>query len=76
MIRLRIKEVAQQKGISMTRLSQRSEISYNTIKTFFRDPYRPINTDVLKRIAKVLGVPPLDLLEDVPDQEGDAPKQD
>ncbi len=76
MIRLRIKEVAQQKGISMTRLSQRSEISYNTVKTFFRDPYRPINTDVLERIAKVLGVPPLDLLEDVPDQEGDAPKQD
>jgi DNA-binding Xre family transcriptional regulator len=67
MIRLRIKEVAQQKSISMTRLSQRSEISYNTIKTFFRDPYRPISTDVLVRIARVLGVPPLELLEDVPD---------
>lgn len=69
MIRLRIKEVAQQKGISMTRLSQRTEISYNTMKTFFRDPYRPISTDVLERIARVLDIPPLDLLEDVPDKD-------
>jgi DNA-binding Xre family transcriptional regulator len=68
-LRLRIKEVAQAKGISMTKLSQRSEVSYNTVKSLFRNPYRTVNTDVLERLAKVLDVSPLDLLEYMPDTE-------
>ncbi len=74
MLRLLIKEVAQAKGISMTKLSQRSEVSYNTVKSLFRNPYRPVNTDVLERLAKVLNVSPLDLLEYVPDDDRPQPQ--
>jgi len=31
--------------------------------------FRPVNTDILAQIAKVLGVPATELLEDVPDEE-------
>lgn len=70
MLRLRIKEVAEQKGVSMTKLSYRSEVSYNTIKSYYHDPYRPFSSATLERIARALDVSPLELLEYIPD--GDA----
>ncbi len=68
MLRLRVKEVAEDKGISMTKLSQRSEVSYNIVKAIFRDPYRVVTTETIQRLAKALGVPATELLEDVPDE--------
>lgn len=65
MLRLRVKEVAEEKGISMTKLSQRSEVSYNTIRDIYRNPLRPISTEILERLAKVLEVPTIELLEEV-----------
>lgn len=76
MLRLRIKEVAKQKGVSMTQLSYRAEVSYNTIKSYYRDPYRPFNSETLKRIARALGVSPLELLEDIPGDEPPARNND
>lgn len=69
MIRLRIKEIAEEKGLNMTKLSQRSEVSFNTVKSIFRDPYRTINTDTLDRLAKALGVSVHDLIDEVPDED-------
>lgn len=63
MIRLRIKEVAEEKGISMHKLSQISQVSYNIIRTMFNDPLHITNTDTLGRIADALGVPPGELIE-------------
>jgi DNA-binding Xre family transcriptional regulator len=68
-LRLRVKEVAEAKGISMTKLSHRTEISYNTIKSLFRNPYRTVNTDTLVRIARVLEVPVTELIEEIPNEE-------
>ncbi len=73
MIRLKIKEIAEQKGFSMTKLSHRSEVSFNTIKSLFRDPYRSVNTETLERIAKALGVSPVDLIEYIPDDQQPQP---
>ena len=66
--RLRIKEVATEKGMSMTKLSHRSEVAYNTIRKLFRDPYAEVTVTTLRRLADVLGVSVKDLLEDVPDE--------
>jgi transcriptional regulator with XRE-family HTH domain len=66
MLRLRVKEVAKEKGLSMNKLSQRSEVSYHIISGIFRDPYRVITTETLQRIADALGVPVTELIEDVP----------
>ena len=67
MIRLRVKEVAEAKGLNMTKLSQRSEVSFTTVKSMFRNPYRTVNTETLDRIAKALGVSVFDLMEEVSD---------
>jgi DNA-binding Xre family transcriptional regulator len=65
--RVRIKEVAEEKGMSMTKLSHRSEVAYNTIRKLFRDPYAEVTVTTLRRLADALGVSVKDLLEDVPD---------
>ena len=64
MLRLRIREVAQAKGISMSKLSRLADVNYKTIQTIWRDPYRGLNTTTLERIAKALGVPTAELIED------------
>lgn len=66
MIKLKVKEIAEAKGMTMTKLSHRSEISFNTIKSIFRNPYRTINTDTLDRLAEALEVTPADLIEYTP----------
>jgi DNA-binding Xre family transcriptional regulator len=65
--RLRVKEVAQEKGISLTKLSQRSEVAYNTVRRVWRDPFTDVTLSTLQRLADVLGVNVRELVESVPD---------
>jgi len=67
MVRLRVREIAEQKGISRTKLSRLSDTNYKTIDAIWKDPYREIGSITLGRIAKVLGVRTGDLIEDLPD---------
>ena len=67
MIRLRVKEVAQEKGVGMLRLSRLADVSYRTVQGVWRDPYREISIKTLEKFAKALGVPSRELIEDVPD---------
>ena len=69
MIRLKIREVAAEKKISMRKLSKSADIAYNTLRTIYRDPYRQITTGTLDRLAKALGVDASELIESVPDEE-------
>ena len=68
-VRLKVKEIAEQKGISMTRLSRLADTNYKTINALWNDPYREVTTTTLDKIARALGVPVTDLLEQVPDEE-------
>ncbi|HLZ58359.1 MAG TPA: helix-turn-helix transcriptional regulator [Ktedonosporobacter sp.] len=70
-IRLRVKEVAEEKGFNMSKLSHRSEVSFNTVKSLFRNPYRTLNIDTLHRLAETMGVSIHDLIEEVPDDYAD-----
>ncbi len=67
-VRLRVKEVAKEKGISMGRLQREANIAYNTVKRMFKDPYYITTTETLGKLARVLGVQPGELLEEVPDE--------
>jgi len=67
-VRLKVKEVAEQKNISLTRLSQRSEVAYNTVRRLWREPYSDVSISTLKRLADVLGVDVRDLIENVSDE--------
>lgn len=69
MIRLRIKEIAESKGINQGQLSRLSDVGYTTIRRIFDDPYYSVNMSTLERIAKALGVPATELIEEVPDDQ-------
>ncbi len=66
-VRLRVKEIAQEKGISMGKLSRNADVSLNTIKRIYAEPFYITTTETLGKIAKVLGVPVGSLIEDVSD---------
>lgn len=66
--RLRVKEVAESKRISLTKLSQRSEVAYNTVRRMWRDPSVDVSIYTLQRLADVLQVNVNELLESVPDE--------
>ena len=65
-VRLRVKEVAASKSVSMTKLHIKSEVAYNTIRRIFRDPYVEITTTTLARLAEALNVSVHELIEDAP----------
>lgn len=65
-VRLRIKEVAREKGIGMGKLHRSADVAYNTVKRMYRDPYYITTTETLGKIARALGVSPGELIEEVP----------
>ncbi len=67
-VRLKVKEIAQQKGMSMGKLSRTADVSYRTIKLIYDDPYRDVSTHTLNKLAQALGVDVSELIESVPDQ--------
>ena len=62
-----VKEVAREKGISMGKLHRAADVSYKTIKRIYSDPFYATTTITLGKLAKVPGVPPGELIEEVPD---------
>jgi transcriptional regulator with XRE-family HTH domain len=68
MVRLRVKEIAERKGMSMGKLSRLADVSYKTVKRIYDDPLYSPTVATLGRLAKALGVSTADLIEDVPDK--------
>ncbi len=66
MVRLRVKEVLQEKGMSRGKLSRLSDVALMTVSRMCNQPttYSP-TLDTLDRIAKVLQVPISDLYEQI-----------
>lgn len=72
MIRLKVKEVAQQKGISQGKLSRLADVNINTMRKIFRFPTSTVvTTDTLDRIAEVLDVDISELVESVPKEQAE-----
>jgi transcriptional regulator with XRE-family HTH domain len=53
---LRIKEIAQEKGLNMSQLSRQTGVDFTTIKTMFRNPHYNARIMTLVRIAEGVGV--------------------
>lgn len=67
MLKLKVKEIAESQGHTMTSLARATGISFNTIKRLWRHPYEGANVQTLAKIAKVLEVTINDLTEEEPD---------
>ncbi len=71
-LRLKVKEVAQKNGISMTRLGRIADVDYKTVQRAFHQPEGDFTLSTLARIATALKVHACDLLEEIPDKEVNA----
>jgi len=65
--KLRIKEIAQERGLNMTQLSMEVKVDFKTIKTLFRNPHHDIRFYTLVRIAEGLNIDLCELFEKEPD---------
>ena len=64
MVQMRLKEVLQEKNISMSKLSRMSDISFSTISRIINDKnYSPTLT-TLERIARAMDISISDLYEE------------
>lgn len=64
-VRLRVREIAKEKGFSMGKLQRDADVAYNTVKRIFKDPYYITTTETLGKLARALGVSPGELIEEV-----------
>lgn len=73
MARLRIREVAEEKGMSMGLLSRKANVTMNVIRKIWRNDQHDASFSTLQKIAGALGVDVRDLIED--GEHDTAPKE-
>jgi DNA-binding Xre family transcriptional regulator len=69
MARLIIKELAEQKQMSQSRLQREAGVTMNQLRRYWSNESESVVLDALSRIARVLGVKPGDLI--VEDEESE-----
>ena len=63
-LRIRIREIAEARGITPTALARAAGLHPQTVRAFWKDPYKKTNTRILGKIADALNVSLRDLLEE------------
>jgi DNA-binding Xre family transcriptional regulator len=69
MAKLRVKEVAQEKGISMGKLSRAADVDMNTLRRVYDDTRYSPTLATLEKLARALGVKIADLIEEYDAQQ-------
>jgi DNA-binding Xre family transcriptional regulator len=69
MIKLKVKEIADARRITMAKLSRMADVNYNTIRAIYNNPNRDVAVTTLEKIARALKVEVTDLYEIIPDDE-------
>ena len=65
MLRLRVKEIAPQQGISQVKLARMADLDIKTLARIYKNPYAEVSSVTLQKLARALSVPVVDLLEEV-----------
>ena len=63
MIRLKVKEIAEAKGLNMAQLARKADVDVRTVRRIYREPTSEISTVVLDKLATALDVKPADLID-------------
>lgn len=63
MLRLKVKEIAEQQGFTLAGLARKADIDQRTLRRIYREPTKEVSTVVIDKLATALQVSPLDLLE-------------
>lgn len=64
MAKLRVKEIAEQKGMTMGKLSRASDVDANTLRRVYYDADYSPTLFTLEKLAKALGVKIADLIDE------------
>jgi transcriptional regulator with XRE-family HTH domain len=75
MIRVKVRDIARQKGISQRQLVIRSGLDIRVVQRVMRDPYVNIMLATLDRLAQTLGVDASELIESETDQPPQTPEK-
>jgi transcriptional regulator with XRE-family HTH domain len=70
MAKLRVKEIAQQKGLTMGKLSRAADVDMSTLSRVYNDSDYSPTLLTLEKLAKALHVKIADLIEEEPYDEG------
>ncbi len=73
MARLRVREIAEAKGVGIAKLSRLADLSIVTVRRIWRNPHHDIALSTLEKIAAALGVKVNDLIDDEPAATADPP---
>ena len=65
MIRLRIKEIAQQQGLGQGKLARMADMDIKTLARIYKNPYAEVSSVTLEKRARALSVSVADLIEEV-----------
>lgn len=68
-VRLKVKDIAQSKGISQRKLSMRSGVDINSVRRIFQNPFAVVTTETLGKLSTALEVDASELIESVPDPD-------
>lgn len=70
MRRLKVKELAEQKGLTQSKLMRMADLNMKTVQGLYREPYRiRVAYLTLEKVTKVLDVRIEDLFEEVEDEK-------
>ncbi len=67
MIRLRVREVSEEKGVGISKLQRQADLAYRTVHRMWHEPDYDVGVRTLEKVSKVLGVGVCDLIEEVAD---------
>jgi transcriptional regulator with XRE-family HTH domain len=67
--RLKVREIAQAKGVSQRQLFLRSGVDIRIVRKLIRNPYTVITVETLERLSRVLEVDVSELIESVSEEE-------
>jgi DNA-binding Xre family transcriptional regulator len=69
MIRLKVRQIAEAKRLTMAKLSRLADVNYNTVRAIWDDENRDVAVTTLEKLARALKVPVSDLYEILPDDD-------
>lgn len=67
MLRLRVKEIAQQQGLGQGKLARMADVDIKTLARIYKNPFAEVSSVTLEKLARALSVPIADLIDEIDD---------